>query len=136
VCQALERSCGAARLPEAARRLDQLGQGPTGEEQLRCVLARPLGRGERLFVTPEAVEQDRSDEVAPLNRESLAYGGGIVDGCIELRQTFFPTLEANQKHRGVRRKTCPSRLDDRISFRGRLSGFREFTRPRVDQRSR
>jgi hypothetical protein len=83
------------RRPAPAGHLDQLGQGPAGDEQLGRVVARALGCNQRLAVAPESVEQDRLDELAPLDGKSLTHGGSVVDRRLEPREPVsLPTLEA------------------------------------------
>src|SRR4051812_35978873 len=105
----------------SAGRLDQLGQRPTGYEQLGRVAARPLRREERLAIAPESVEQHRLHELTPLDGKSLTQRGSLLDFRVEQRAPVsLATPKSHEQHPGVRRQTGPGRLDYRVGLRGRF----------------
>ena len=86
------------------RGFDQLDRRPDGDEQLRRVVARVLGRGQRLPIAAEAVEENRVRPVRVLDRGSLASGGGLLDRGVD--QARKPRPRAPESRRARARRTA------------------------------
>ncbi len=91
--------------------LDQLGQRPRGDEQLRCVLAGIQGGRKRLPIAAMAVEEHRLGPVRVLHRRPLAAGGGFADDAVDkCRGLGLAAADSCERDRGVRADARPSGL--------------------------
>jgi hypothetical protein len=100
--------------------LDELGERPVEHAEV-LVLAGPLGRGERVLIAAETVEEDRPRELGHADRSALAPRGGRLDAGVGQRQGHvFVASPGGQQQRGALPGRVPGRLDDRVGLRGQL----------------
>ena len=107
-----------ARLVASRGGFEQLGRGPHRDEQLRRVLARVAGGGQRLVIAPETVQQHGPRPVRVLHRRALAAGSALLDGRVDhLGGLVGPAPMACEHEGAVGRNARAGRLGDRVGLR-------------------
>ena len=92
-------------------------QRPDGDEQLRRVARSPRGRGQRLLVAAEAVEEHGARPARVLDRGALAAGRDLLDGGVDqLGGLGRPAWKGGEHERAVRRDPGARRLGDRVGL--------------------
>ena len=105
---ALERTGRDIGFPGADRRFDQLSRCPGGDVELRCLLGRSLGRGERPVVAAQPVEKDRAHPLGELDAEPLTACSGVTDRGLDQWQGVLLASERGRATAG-HRAPCGSR---------------------------
>ncbi len=122
----------ADRLPAPDRCFDQLRQDQGGQQLLR-VLARLLGRGQRLLIPAEAVVQQRGRIVDESQRHPRApahrHRQAALDQCHGLGFVALPGGKLKGTKRMEAELARGGRLDDLLPFGYRRRSRREIARP-------
>ena len=130
---ALERTGRDLGFLGADRRFDQLGRCPGGELELRCLVGRSLGRGERPVVAGQPVEKDRAHPLGPLDAEFLTACPGVTDRGLDQWQGVRLASKRGEQQLGIRCNVGPSRLRDRLELGDRDGGSAKVAAPRGEE---
>lgn len=111
----------------SSRRLDHLNERPSEETEI-VVLTGPLGSGEGVLVSTEAVVQHCRRILGQTDRPSLAPGGCVADVSIDdARRLGLLTTPASDQRRCVRKGHIAGCLADRIRLFDQRRCRRELT---------
>src|SRR4051794_26897255 len=116
--------------PRAGRRFHQLSRCPGGDVELRCLLGRTLGRGERPVIAAESVEEDRAHPLGELDSEPLTACSGFTDRGLDQWRGVLLTSERGQQQLGIRCHVGPGRLCNRVGLGDRDDGSAKVAAPR------
>ena len=126
------RAGGDLGFPDVDRRFDQLSQCPAEVLELRCLLGRSLGRGERLVVAAEPVEKDCAHPLGPCDAEPLTACFGVTDRGLDQRQGVALAAERGEQQLGIGCDVGAGRRGDRFGLGDRDGGSAEVAAPRAE----